>query len=291
MTLMNNPSLMNSPPLPLILEPEALNQMPASDSLLIIAVVQAQVFATHHLPGSVLIEPAELVCGIKPAVGKLPDRDHLSAVFSRVGLRDDVHVIAYDDEGGGWAGRLIWTLDILGHHNYSYLNGGLPAWLKLGLPLESGSATLPGAEVLTASASAPSTFVAEPDSSLLVDRQMVMAQLDDPNSIVWDARSEEEYNGSKITAQRNGHIPGAVNLDWLQLMDRDNDLRLQPLQAIASKLESLGITRDKKIITHCHTHHRSGLTYLVGKALGYDIKAYDGSWSEWGNHADTPIEK
>ena len=281
---------MNLDSLPLILEPESLKELLPSDSLLIVGVVQGQVFASHHIPGSVLIEPAELICGIKPAVGKLPDPDKLSAVFSRIGLRDDLHVIAYDDEGGGWAGRLIWTLDILGHHRYSYLNGGLPAWLKLGFPLDNDITDTPAAET-SDTPSAVSNFVAEPDRKLMVDMQAVLERLDDPDTVIWDARSEEEYNGSKITAQRNGHIPGAKNLDWLKLMDRENDLRLQPLSSIASKLESLGITRDKKIITHCQTHHRSGLTYLVGKALGYDISAYDGSWSEWGNHADTPIEK
>lgn len=286
---------MNLDSLPLILEPESLQEILPSDSLLIVAVVQGQVFTTHHIPGSVLIEPAELVCGIKPAVGKLPDKDQLSAVFSRIGLKDDLHVIAYDDEGGGWAGRLIWTLDILGHHRYSYLNGGLPAWLKLGFPLDNNNSTdeadRAGSVVSNIAASQSSNFVAEPNRSLMVDMQAVIERLDDPDTVVWDARSEEEYNGSKITAQRNGHIPGAKNLDWLELMDRENGLRLKPLPWIASKLESLGITRDKKVITHCQTHHRSGLTYLVGKALGYDIAAYDGSWSEWGNHADTPIEK
>jgi thiosulfate/3-mercaptopyruvate sulfurtransferase len=74
-------------------------------------------------------------------------------------------------------------------------------------------------------------------------------------------------------------------------MDRDNNLRLKPLDQLRDRLESLGITGDKMIITHCQTHHRSGLTYLIGKALGLHIKAYDGSWSEWGNHPDTPIEE
>ena len=71
-------------------------------------------------------------------------------------------------------------------------------------------------------------------------------------------------------------------------MDRDNALRIR--EDIAEQLHSKGITADKRIITHCQTHHRSGLTYLVGKSLGYQIKAYDGSWSEWGNDPGTPVE-
>lgn len=269
---------MNSKSLPLIIEAEALQGLLSSPGLLPVAVCQAQVFATHHLPGSALVQPAELVSGIKPGVGKLPAVDQLSAMFSRIGLTPEKHVIAYDDEGGGWAGRLIWTLDVIGHRNYSYLNGGLVAWLAGKHPVQSGPAE-----------TTPSQYTATIDDSQIVTMAQVEKQISNPDSIVWDARGSDEYAGTKLTALRNGHIPNAVNLDWLELMDRSNHLRLLPLPAIAARLHALGITEKKQIITHCHTHHRSGLTYLVGKALGMHIKAYDGSWSEWGNHPSTPI--
>ncbi len=88
---------------------------------------------------------------------------------------------------------------------------------------------------------------------------------------------------------RGGHIPGAINFEWTAGMDRERQLRIR--EDLAAELERLGITRDKEIITHCQTHHRSGFTYLAAKALGYPrVKAYAGSWGEWGNHPDTPIE-
>ena len=75
-------------------------------------------------------------------------------------------------------------------------------------------------------------------------------------------------------------------------MDKNRALRLRDLESIRTELSNLGITSDKEIVTHCQTHHRSGFTYLLGKALGFPkIKAYPGSWSEWGNDPNAPIEK
>lgn len=270
--------------LPLLLEPEHLHSLLTSgdseQQLLLVAVCQRRMFQQVHIPQSRLVEPAELVSGIPPATGKLPDKAQLERVFSRLGLRPDHHIIAYDDEGGGWAGRLLWTLDVIGHDQYSLLDGGLVAWAGLGFPVASGDDTQ----------SSNTPVSVQINDSYRVSKEQILQQLGDPKLGIWDARTAEEYRGEKLTAQKNGHIPGAANLDWLELMDRDNHLRLKPLADIQRQLEALGLTPEKEIITHCQSHHRSGLSYIVGKMLGLKIKAYDGSWSEWGNDPDTPVE-
>ena len=264
---------------PLIVEPEELEAALPDDNLLLITVGQPRNYLAHHVPGSLLIQPGELVSGIEPATGKLPSAERLGELFSRAGLAPQRHVVAIDDEGGGWAGRLIWTLGVLGHTRHSFLNGGVIAWAGAGLPLESGPRE-----------GEARPFTARIDRSPIADKQQVLQQIGDPGSIVWDARSAEEYTGVRLTARRNGHIPGAVNIDWLELMDRQRDLRLRPPAELRALLEESGIVPGKKIITHCQTHHRSGLSWFAGKALGLDIRAYDGSWSEWGNADDTPVE-
>ena len=266
--------------LPLIVEPKALEAVLSDEDLLLITVCQPRDYLARHVPGSLLMQPGELVHGVEPAIGKLPSAARLSELFSRVGLAPRRHVVAIDDEGGGWAGRLIWTLQVLGHMRHSFLNGGAIAWAGAGLPLEGGPR-----------GGAARPFTARIDRSPIADKQQVLAQLNDPDSIVWDARSAEEYAGVRPSAARNGHIPGAVNIDWLELIDRRRDSRLRPPAELRARLARSGVVAGKRIITHCQTHHRSGLSWFVGKALGLDIRAYDGSWSEWGNADDTPVER
>jgi thiosulfate/3-mercaptopyruvate sulfurtransferase len=266
--------------LPLLLEPEQLETVLGNENLLILDVSNAANYAKFHVPGAIHIPPSSLVCGIKPATGKLPSAEQLSALFSAVGLTADKHVIAYDDEGGGWAGRLIWTLDVLGHKKYSYLNGGLHSWVNEGHSSEQ-----------TPNSGTPSNFTASINHEPIIEAEDIIAQLGNDKMGIWDARSAEEHAGSKVVSLRGGRIPGAKNIDWLELMDRDRNLRLIDLEQLQQRMDTLGLSKDKTIVTHCQTHHRSGLSYLAMKLLDYpSIKGYHGSWSEWGNREDTPIE-
>lgn len=263
--------------LPALIEPESLQDR-IDDDWLILDLCNEQTYASGHVPGALHVAPRELVCGHAPVPNKLPDQEQLEALVARLGLTPEREVVVYDDEGGGWAGRMAWTLDVIGHQNWSYLNGGYIAWRNQGLPLETG---LPSIVPVPRQVTIDSTPIAEIED--------ILPRLGAPDFVVWDARSRAEYEGRRALALRGGHIPGAIHCEWTELMDPARDLRLRT--DAADYLFTRGIAPDKEVITHCQSHHRSGFTYLAARLLGYPrIRAYHGSWSEWGNRTDTPVE-
>ncbi|RRJ82325.1 sulfurtransferase [Aestuariirhabdus litorea] len=264
--------------LPLILEPDELLPLLGHPELLILDLCRGDLYQRTHIPGAVHVEPSWLMRREGTAMGKCPSEEQLRELFSALGYTGREHIVVYDDEGGGWAGRMIWTLDLIQHPSYSYLNGGMLAWLESDLPTEQ-QPNLP----------TPCEVELNFDFSPLITREELQAQLGADDLVIWDARSAEEYRGERLMAQRGGHIPGAINFEWTRAMDRSKQLRIR--EDLLPELESLGICRNKRIVTHCQSHHRSGFTYLLGKALGFEsVQAYAGSWSEWGNLPDTPIE-
>lgn len=247
-------------------------------TLKLIHVSAAEGYHDYHLPGALLVTPGELVHGAPPAPGRLPALARLEALFGRLGYRGDETFVVYDDEGGGWAGRFAWTLDVIGHDRWIYLDGGIHAWAEAGGALASGACAYPPA-------TAPRLSI---DTGPIAEVEDVLAAIADPDQIVWDVRSREEFLGLRSGSARAGHVPGAVHLDWQHLKDPARATRL--VEDLPGLLSEHGIDRNRAIITHCQSHHRSGLSYLVGRILDFPrIRAYHGSWSEWGNRDDLPV--
>lgn len=265
--------------LPFVIEPTQLAALLAqpTSKLLVIDMCAEATYLQGHIDGAIHVPPPKIIAAEGPVPGKIASVEKLNRLFSFLGLTPDTHVVVYDDEGGGWAGRMIWTLDAIGHKHYSYLNGGLHAWLASKQPVTR--------EVPTVT---PSQVSVKLDPKVVIEIPDLLLELERADSLIWDARSPAEYSGARVTAMKAGHIPGAINCEWTNLMDPANALRIRT--DAKQYLASLGITGDKRIITHCQSHHRSGFTYLVGKALGFNIRGYHGSWAEWGNHPNTPVE-
>ena len=265
---------------PLTIEIENVADIAAQPDTLLIDVSQPVTYLQQHIPDALFLDYNWIVQSRQPVMGLLPDANTLVRVFSAYGITNDTHVVAYDDEGGGRACRLLWTLAACGHLNFSLINGGLHAWLDAHLPL-SNDIIWP----------APAVFPIEDNPEVVASKDFILQNLDNPDVKILDTRSPKEFNGEKLFAQRGGHIPGAVNYEWTEAMDKSRQLRLKPDDEILATLAEKGITPDKTIVTHCQSHHRSAHTYVLLKKLGFEkVKGYPGSWSDWGNDPSTPIE-
>ena len=272
--------------LPLVISPQQLfshlhNAASLNTALLIVDLSSAENYSKGHLPGAIHLDPTRLMRGKGEIPNKIPDEDQISALLSEAGLTADKHIVVYDDQMGPWAGRMIWTLHSIGHTQCSFLNGQLPAWTAAGFPLET-----------TINTAEPSHYPVTLKPGYLADIPYITSHLNDSSHIVLDVRSAAEYSGEKvINAKRGGHIPGAVNYEWTRALISTEIPLLRPAEEILAELAALGVTPDKTVITHCQTHRRSGLSYLFTKHLGFDkVRCYDGSWFEWGNRDDTPID-
>ena len=266
----------------LLIEAEDLLPHLGHEKLRIVDLSRSSVHEQLHIPHAIHLKPHLLLRQEEQATGLLPDQAGLEALIRHLNISPEHHLVAYDDEGGAWAGRLIWNLHCLGFENASLLNGGIHAWLGAGLPTSSeADPPQPVAQLAQVNLAQKNRHQIEYDQ-LLEKVQNKAIQ-------IWDCRTEDEYTGLRLAARRGGHIPGALHFEWSTALNRENHLKLHPLQHTQQRLEQLGFNINEPVVVYCQSHHRSGLAYILGRLLGWEIQAYDGAWSEWGNRPDSPV--
>ena len=267
-------------PLPLIISCSKLEALGSDPSLVIVDLCKPEIYVQAHIPEAVHLDYSQIVRIDKPIGGLLPEEHVLGRVLGAVGISPDSTVVAYDDEGGGRAARLLWTLQAAGHKRMAMLDGGLHAWAGEQRPL---TGAIPAITVCE--------YPLHYRDDVVADRDYIRAHLDDARTALVDARTPEEYRGDKKLAQRAGHIPGAVNFNWTDAMDPNRQLRLKDADALRARFAEMGVTPDKEVIVYCQTHHRSAHTFILLQWLGFTrVRGYPGSWSDWGNREDTPVE-
>ena len=236
-----------------------------------------------HIPGGQFLEYESVSTPHNHGVTlmlELPPVEQLVSVFERLGVSNRSHIILYF--GTNWVSpttRVYWTLDYLGlGDRTSILNGGLVAWEATHHSVTREIKQL-----------AKGSITPEPHKEIVADADWVGHHLNQPAVTIIDARNHEFYNGSQSDGNpRSGHIPGATNLVYLDVVDQDNNKFKSP-DALKELFRAAGLKQGNLMVSYCHIGQRATVIYFTAKMLGYDAKMYDGSWEDWSHRKDFPI--
>lgn len=250
-------------------------------SLVLLQVGDKKEYDAAHIRGAQFIQTSDISTPRgQGLILELPLVDQLKATFEKLGVTDKSRIIIYFSKD--WitpTARVYFTLDYLGlGDRTSILDGGLPTWLA-----EKRAVTT---DVVVPK---PGKFTPRPNPKLVVDATWVSANLNKADVAILDARDAKFYDGTeKGMMPRAGRIPSAKSIPFSSLIESGKFKSPEVLRQIFT---TAGVTQDDSVATYCHIGQQASLLYFVARYLGYDAHLYDGSFQDWSNRSDLPVEK